>query len=165
MTVYTMDKWKHDRHFAADPGQEVTPEVYETMLNTLPPEDLPAAKAHEALTAYGLPIHSGFLMGEPHSTDAAGNLLYLAFGFNDYGKGRKYYYLGLSPEETPLHGTYYYFDGLEDIGDGNTKPAADYTSEADAIRQAADLEATLYKCEYRNGQEVTSCILYEPKYY
>ena len=79
--------------------------------------------------------------------------------------GQHYYYLGLSKAETPLEGTYYYFDGLEDIGNGNMKPAVYYENDREAIRQAADIEATLYKCEYKNGDQVTSQVIYEPKYY
>ena len=110
MAIYTMETWRQDQTFNADPGQEITAEVYNQMLNALPPESLPAEKAQEVLAAYGLPIHEGFLMGEPHSSDSKGNLLYLAFGRNDYGKGQHYYYLGLSKAETPLDGTYYYLD-------------------------------------------------------
>ena len=164
MAIYTMETWRQDQTFNADPGQEITAEVYNQMLNALPPESLPAEKAQEVLTAYGLPIHEGFLMGEPHSSDGKGNLLYLAFGRNDYGKGQHYYYLGLSKAETPLEGIYYYFDSLENIGNGNIKPAVYYEDDREAIRQAADIEATLYKCEYKNGDQVTSCVLYEPEY-
>ena len=164
MNVYTMEQWRQDQTFNADPGQEVTAEVYNQMLNTLPPEDLPAETARQALSKYKTPIHNGFLMGEPHSSDSNGNLLYLAFGMNDYGKGRHYYYLGLSAAEPELNGVYYYFDSLEDIGSDNLKPAGSFESEAEAIRQAADIEATLYRQEYTDGTLTAEALLYEPAY-
>ena len=163
-SIYTMEQWRQDRTFNADPGQEVTAEIYEEMLNAMPPEDLPARKARQALQDYKIPIHNGFLMGEPHSTGSNGELLYLAFGVNEYGKGRRYYYLGLSGEDPKLTGIYYYFDGLEDIGDDNLKPAGIFENEAEAIRQAADLEATLYRQEYADGVLKAEAVLYEPAY-
>ena len=164
MNVYTMEQWREDRTFNAKPGQEITEALYFEMLNALPPEDLPAETARQALSKYRLPIHNGFLMGEPHSTGYNGELLYLAFGYSDYGRGVHYYYLGLSGAAPKLAGVYYFFDGLEDIGDDNLKPAEIYDGEAEAIRQAADIEATLYRQEYTDGILTAEAVLYEPAY-
>lgn len=45
MDVYTMEKWQQDRSFSAEPGQEVTEDVYNEMLNCMPPKTLPRGKA------------------------------------------------------------------------------------------------------------------------
>lgn len=34
---YTMEDWKRDRTFKAQPGQEVSQEVFDQMLNSMPP--------------------------------------------------------------------------------------------------------------------------------
>lgn len=164
MTIYTMETWKQAGIFNADPGQEITAEVYYSMLNELPPEELPAEKARQALKSYGLPIHNGFLMGDPAANDNKGPV-YHAFGFNDYGKGKHYYYIGLSHKEERRQGMYYYFDCLTDIGSDNIKPAENYKDDRAAIQAAADLEATLYKVEYKNGRQVNEILLYEPQYF
>lgn len=174
--VYTAEQWKKDRIFNAKPGQEIDEEIYFEMLNALPPESLPRKKAVEALEVYNIPIHKGFLMGEPHSCDKEGNQLYAAFGMNDFGKSinhkePRYYYLGLSRKAPELDGIYYYFDCLGLIFDerrtglpDNVAPAKTFEDDDDAIRHAADFEATLYKAEYKNGEEVNTVVLYEPKY-
>ena len=41
--IYTMEKWQADRDFKAQPGQEITGEIYEEMFNCLPPRRLPSA--------------------------------------------------------------------------------------------------------------------------
>ena len=91
MELYTMEQWKADRTFKAEPGQEITEDIYEEMLNCMPPRTLPREKARQALQDYKIPVNAGFLMGEPHSSDQRGQY-YLAFGNN----GKHYYYLGLS---------------------------------------------------------------------
>lgn len=93
--VYTMATWERDGVFKADPGQEITEDIYKQMLNCMPPKALPRKKVDQVLQDYNVPVHAGFLMGEPHSSNAKG-LLYLAFGMNDCGKGKHFYYLGLS---------------------------------------------------------------------
>lgn len=92
MEVYTMEQWNTDRDFIAVPGQEISPAIYDEMLNCMSPKDLPGEKARQALDYYSIPVHAGFMTGEPLSTDAAGRILYLAFGMNDHGKGKRCYY-------------------------------------------------------------------------
>lgn len=83
MELYTMERWKADRTFKAKPGQEIAADVYEEMLNCMPPRTLPQEKARQALQDYKIPVHAGFLMGEPHSSDKRGQY-YLAFGMNAF---------------------------------------------------------------------------------
>ena len=173
--LYTMEQWTQDGTFKAEAGQEISAEVYEQMLNCMPPERLPRNKARQALQDYKIPVHAGFLMGEPHSTDSAGNLLYLAFGMNDYGSGIKrdphYYYLGLSIKEPELNGFYYFFDCLGLLFNGdhtglpdNCIPAKAFEDDKEAINTAANYEATLYKYEFENGVRKSSVTLYEPQF-
>ena len=164
MNVYTMTDWRAARSFNANPGQEITAEVYEEMHNVVPPKAIPQEKAREAWDLYRIPVHAGFLMGEAHSTDSDGEPLYLAFGMNDYGKGGKYYYLGLSTAYKPLHGQYYYFDCMNAFANGGLFPAAEFADDAEAIRYAADYEATLYKYEYHNGVRISSAAIYQPMF-
>lgn len=98
MKTYTMRQWKKDRVFKAEPGQEVSAEVYEIMHNCLPPKRLPVGAERKALEEYNLPIHAGFLMGEPQDYEG-GHVRFLAFGSNTGGKKKHYYYLGLSTPE------------------------------------------------------------------
>jgi hypothetical protein len=72
MELYTMEQWKADRTFKAEPGQEIAADVYEQMLNCMPPKTLPQEKARQALQDYKIPVHAGFLMGEPHSASPEG---------------------------------------------------------------------------------------------
>ena len=164
MDVYTMAQWQADREFKATPGQEITEDVYNNMLNALPPKDIPTEKARQALRDYNIPVHAGFLMGEPHSSDKHGQY-YLAFGMNDYGKGKHYYYLGLSLPTRKLHGTYYHFDCMNAFVNDGLFKANEFKDDAEAIQYAADYEATLYKYEYRNGERISSAVIYEPRYY
>lgn len=161
MSIYTMENWKNDRTFNADPGQEITAEIYEEMLNCMPPKDLPTGKARQALSDYNVPVHAGFLMGEPHSCDKDGQL-YLAFGMNDYGKGKKYYFLGLSHAAPVLHGIYYYMDCMNAFVNGGLFPEKEFTDEQEAINTAANYEATLYKYEFRHGEKISSRVIYDP---
>ena len=162
--IYTMQEWENDRKFRAVPGQEITAEVYDHMLNAMPPKSIPQEKARQALEEYQIPVHAGFLMGEPHSTDRDGKQLYLAFGMNDYGKGKHYYYLGLSRPYKKLHGQYYFFDCMNAFVNGGLFPAAEFESDAEAIQKAADYEATLYKLEYDHGDRITTAVLYQPMF-
>lgn len=161
MSVYTMENWKSDRTFNAEPGQEISEDIYNEMLNCMPPKTLPRDKAAQALEAYRIPVHAGFLMGEPHSDSKDGNL-YLAFGMNDYGKGKHYYYLGLSLPAKVLHGVYYYFDCLNAFVNNGYFKESDFKDDADAIKTGANYEATVYKCEYRHGERISSKELYNP---
>ena len=167
--IYDMKDWENAGTFSAKPGQQITAEVYEELLNTLPPLNLPRETARRALHSYGVPVHAGFLMGEPTSADREGPL-YHAFGSNDYGKGPKYFYLGLSHREESLEGVYYFFDCMDGlIGDEPMKPeqvrkiltgeAGTYT-EKELIRIAADHEATLYRQEYQGGDLIKETRIY-----
>lgn len=98
MEIYTAEAWGKDGGFRAAPGQEITEEIYNQMLNCLPPKTLPKSKADQALQEYKIPIYAGFLMGEPYRTGSDGRELYLAFGSNDHGSGKQFYFLGLAPE-------------------------------------------------------------------
>lgn len=162
--IYTMEKWQADRDFKAQPGQEITGEIYEEMFNCLPPRRLPSEKARQALQDYKIPVHAGFLMGEPHCHGKTGPL-YLAFGKNDYGKGPHYFYLGLSePIKKIADGSYYFMDCLNAFVNDGLFPAGDFADDAEAIRTAANYEATLYKYEYRNGERISNRVLYEPRF-
>lgn len=161
MDVYTMEKWQQDRSFSAEPGQEITEDVYNEMLNCMPPKTLPRGKAEQALQDYRIPVHAGFLMGEPHSASKDGQL-YLAFGMNDYGKGKHYYYLGLSLPAKVLHGTYYYFDCLNAFVNDGLFKESEFADDAEAISTGANYEATVYKYEYKHGERVSSKVLYDP---
>ena len=163
MELYTMEQWHKDRTFQAVPGQEITADIYENMLNCMPPRKLPQEKAQEALQAYNIPVHVGFLMGEPHSSYKHGQY-YLAFGMNDYGKGKHYYYLGLSrPARTIRDGVYYYLDCMNAFTSGLFR-VEEFEDDADAIQTAANYEATLYKDIYRNGERISRAVLYEPRF-
>lgn len=164
LEAYTMENWKADREFKAQPGQEITEQVYEEMFNCMPPQRLPRSKANQALQDYNIPVHAGFLMGEPHSAGKTGQL-FLAFGMNDYGHGAHYYYLGLSePLKKIADGSYYFMDCLNAFVNNGLFPAAEFADDADAIQTAANYEATLYKYEYRNGDRISSRVLYEPRF-
>lgn len=163
MEVYTMDRWKADRTFKADLGQEIAEDVYNEMFNCMPPQKLPREKILQVLHDYDLPIHAGFLMGEPASHDQNGPL-FLAFGYNDFGKGRHYYYLGLSGPVRKLNGKYYYMHCMNAFVNNGLFPEREFANDAAAIRTAADYEATLYKYEYKNGKRINSQILYEPRF-
>lgn len=172
--LYTMEQWTQDRTFNAEAVQEISAEIYEQMLNCMPPERLPITKARQALQDYNIPVHAGFLMGEPHSSDNNGNLLYLAFGSNDYGSGTKhephYYYLGLSIKQPELNGDFYYFDCLGLLYDAartgmpcdNFISVKAYTDDKEAINAAANYEATLYRYTYVDGERVNRTVLYDP---
>lgn len=147
--LYTMSQWNKDRVFKAEPGQAISKKVYDQMLYCLPSKNLPNEAGLYALRIFGIPVHSGFLMGEPETADKNG-ILYRAFGMNNFGKP-KYFYLGLSTEGEMLNGDYYYFDCLEDLGNDNLYPVKRFRSEKEAIITAMRYEATLYKRTYDQG--------------
>lgn len=164
MDVYTMETWKRDGTFKAEPGQEITEQLYDIMLNCLPPKPLPQGKARQALDDYGTPVHAGFLMGQEDSTDPDGHPLYMAFGMNSYGSGARFYYLGLARAQEPLNGSYYFMDCMNAFVNNGLFPAAEFADDREAIRTAANYEATLYRYEYRDGERISSKVLYEPRY-
>lgn len=161
--MYTREQWEKDRAFSAKPGEEITEDIYNEMYNCMPPLRLPKETALKALEEYKVPVHAGFLMGEPHTSSKEG-LLYLAFGMNNYGgsKPPRYFYLGLSlPAKKTLDGLYYEFDCMNAFVEGKLFPAEEWTEE-EAIAKAADYEATLYLHEIRNGETVNTRTLYDP---
>ena len=164
MSIYTMDDWRRDGTFKAEPGQEVTAEVYEEMRNVIEPKTLPAETAARALEVYRVPVHAGFLMGEPHSTDETGRELYLAFGSNNYGHGTHYFYIGLSNRAKRLNGSYYYFECMTAFVNDGLFPTVQFKDDAEAIKMAADYEATLIKYEYRDGRRISGEIIYQPMF-
>ena len=85
---YTREDWHRDQQFSAAPGQKVTEEIYDDMLNVLPPYSLPRCKRTENLCA-------GFMVSEAVSSDPrTGKQLYSAFGRNRRGF---HYFIGLLP--------------------------------------------------------------------
>lgn len=164
MDVYTMADWQRDGTFNAAPGQEITEDIYNEMQNTVPPKAIRKETARQAWEQYRIPVHAGFLMGEPTSTDEQGRELYRAFGSNDYGRGRHCYYLGLGREYEPLNGTYYYFDCMNAFVNDGLFPAAEFETEAEAIRYAADYEATLIRYVYDHGNKIETAVLYQPMF-
>ena len=162
MSLYSMSDWRAAGSFDAEPGQEITGEVYNAMRDCIPPRSMPRETARAAMDKYRIPVHEGFLMGEAHSTDENGRPLYLAFAMNEYGREKRYYYIGLSAPYKPLHGKYYYFDCMNAFVNDGLFPAAEFTSDAEAISKAADYEATLYKYEYSHGDRISTETLYEP---
>jgi len=161
--IYTMQQWQADRDFKAEPGQEIAEDVYNEMLDVMPAKTLPKETARRALQAFDIPVHAGFLMGEPTDSSPQG-LLYRAFGMNDYGKGKHYYYLGLSLPARRLNGIYYYFDCMNAFVNDGLFNAAEFDGDRDAIQHAANYEATLYKYEYRDGERISSAVIYEPQF-
>lgn len=164
--IYTAEQWAKDRTFKADAGQQIEASIYEEMLNCMPPKSLPRETAQKALREYNVPVHAGFLMGEPNSTNEAGQQLYLAFGMNDYGSGTKkepkYFYLGLSVQEETLNGNYYYFDCMNAFLTERYFKETAFKGDSEAIETAANYEATLYKYTFKDGEPVETITLYDP---
>lgn len=155
--IYTMYGWKRDGSFRADPGQEVEEGIYNRMLDVMPPLSLPREAVKHVLDSFGIGIHGGFLMGEAVRHED-GKPVYHAFG----DAGGKYFYLGLFPEAEPKTETFYYLECGNAIAEG-LYPATDFDGDADAIRTAADYEATLYKVEYVDGVRTGAAVLYDPR--
>lgn len=89
--IYDMDMWKIDNTLNAADGQEISEDVYNEMMNVVPPLKLPASAIEGAREFYSINITAGFLAGEPATCDNLG-LLYRAFGTSNE---HRYYYLGL----------------------------------------------------------------------
>jgi hypothetical protein len=83
---------------------------------------------------------------------------------NDYGKGQRFYYLGLSRPAPELNGSYYFMDCMNAFVNDGLFPAGEFRDDADAIQTAANYEATLYRYEYRNGERISSKVLHEPAF-
>lgn len=60
-----------------------------------------------------------------------------------------------------LNGQYYYFECMNADVEG-IYPAIKFKDDAEAIRIAADYEATVYKKEYKDGELMNSNIIYDP---
>ena len=158
--MYTMNDWTRDGTFSAKEGQEISGEIYEEMLNCMLPHTLPREMSKKAREKFKIPVHAGFLMGEPHCTNNKGEQLYLAFCKNNFGED-KYFYLGLSPKEDCLEGKYYFYVSIDADANGLRK-ASEFTLD-EAIKRAQDKEASLYFREYKRGFLVRDDLLYEPQ--
>jgi hypothetical protein len=162
--IYNNSDWERDEVFKALPGQQITEDIYSDMMNVLPPRDLPRAAITEAWERYRIPVHGGFMMGEPHDSEGGRNR-YMAFVSNNFGHGTKCYYIGLFAEDLRLEGEYYRFYDLEDFTGVDPIPVARFADDAKAIQRAADLETSLSRVMYKNGQEVENKKLYQPRFY
>lgn len=87
---YTREQWEQDENFSAVAGQEIDEEIYDQMLNVLPPLNLPHCERTKGYSA-------GFMVGEQDCSDHTGRGYYSAFGKRD----GKYYYIGLLPYSRP----------------------------------------------------------------
>ena len=162
--MYTNEDWRRDGAFKASPGQEISEEIYNEMFNALPPLRLPQNTAKYALEKLNVPVHAGFMMGEPYDSNAEDGMLYLAFGMNNYGKGKHYFYLGLGHIDKPVkNGTYYFFESVGMQDDGLVKASKDI-DDVKAIRFAQDQEATVYKLTYWKGKLTSKESLYTPMF-
>ena len=155
-----MKQWEQDRHFSANVGQEIEEQVYINMKECTEPKRLPKARAEFALQKLRIPVHAGFLMGQPVKTNT-GKMLYLAFGMNDYGKGKHFYYLGACDKEPELNGVFYFFDCMNAMVNKLFKETA-FENDKEAIAFGANYEAVVLKYTYENDEPVTIETLYDP---
>ncbi|MGN0014475.1 MAG: hypothetical protein ACI37T_03555 [Candidatus Gastranaerophilaceae bacterium] len=159
--IYTLEQWKIDNYFQAKVGQEITEEVYNTMLDCCEPKRLPKAKAEWALQHLRIPVHAGFLMGEPVKVQNTDKTMYLAFAMNDYGKGKHFYFIGISEAEQPLNGVFYFFDCMNAAVNKLFKEEA-FESDKEAIAFGSNYEAIVLKYTYEDDEPVTIETLYDP---
>lgn len=68
-----------------------------------------------------------------------------------------------APQPLP-DGIYYYFECLEALENDGLFPKSKFMDDAEAVRMAADYEASLYKYEFKSGTRVGSSTLYEPAF-
>ena len=68
------------------------------------------------------------------------------------------------PERPVLNGIYYFFDCMNAFVNDGLFPASEFKDDAEAVRMAADYEASLYKYEFTDGARTGSSILYEPMF-
>lgn len=161
MKIYTMKQWEQDGTFKATPGQEITEEIYDQMLNCMPPKSLHRKQCEYALSKFHTVCHAGFLMGEPYTSNKNGDPLYCAFGSNSFDKGH-FYYLGLMPELGVKNGCYYLFDCMGVLNnDDNFFRARDFKDDQDAINTAINYEADLYKVLFVDGNIIEQKLLHE----
>ena len=64
------------------------------------------------------------------------------------------------PQE--LNEQYYSFDCMNAFLSDKFFKASEFESEAEAVKTAANYEATLYKHTFSNGERVTTVKLYDP---
>lgn len=64
-------------------------------------------------------------------------------------------------ESEVLNGYYYLFDCMNEIAD-RLLYASWFKDDREAKQLASNIEATLFKYEYRNGERVSSETLYDP---
>lgn len=165
MDIYTKEDWQRDQRFGAEPGQEITEEIYNEMYNVLPPLRLPRNTAEYALKELKVPVHAGFMMGEPYDSNQKDGVLFMAFGMNDYGKGKHYFYLGLGHMDKPVkNGTYYFFDSIESFPDDGLVKATKDMDDTKAVKIAQRKEASVYKITYSNGNVTSKDPLYIPMF-
>jgi len=68
----------------------------------------------------------------------------------------------LREESLPVIEYFYTFDCMNAFYEDKAFPESYFNSDAEAIRKAADLEATLYKHRFCNGEKVLTEKLYDP---
>lgn len=163
MNVYTSKQWAEDGSFKAAPGQEIEEAVYNELFNVMPPLPLPRVATTKAQELYNIPVHAGFMMGEPQRHDEQG-ALFLAFGRNNYGKGEHYFYLGQYHREKYPTGDFYMMECMNAFVDGRLIPAADFGTREEAVRMAANYEATLYYLRLEDGHTISKETLYTPQF-
>ena len=61
-------------------------------------------------------------------------------------------------------GFYYFMDCMNAFVNNGLFPAAEFKDDADAIQTAANYEATLYKYELKDGERISSAVLYQPRF-
>ena len=64
--------------------------------------------------------------------------------------------------EGTASGSYYYFDCMNAFLTDRLFPVAAFEDEREAIKTAANYEATLYRLTYKNGRRVESKTIYDP---
>lgn len=66
-------------------------------------------------------------------------------------------------QDTSKAGVYYFFDCMNAFITDRYFDAAAFESEKDAIRTAANYEATLYRCTFdQNGEQIDRSVIYDP---
>jgi len=65
-------------------------------------------------------------------------------------------------EETTADGVYYFFDCMNAFLTDRLFMAAAFDGEQEAIKTAANYEATLYRLTYKGGERVESKTIYDP---
>lgn len=160
--IYTAEQWDRDEALAAFPGQEIDAEIYESLLDVVPPLSLPWVAMNIGQDVYNICAQWGFLMGEAASTTEAGPV-YRAFGRRSTDGEKHYYYLGLFPAERDLNGMFYYFGPGKGMYNSILLPESALQDRKTAIRAAEESGAILYFYELTRGRYVDSKKLYAPK--